>query len=329
LTRLNSLVLCAVSLSSALWAQNGASLVEVGYSAPSTPEVAPGQVVTLFFRGVKPLADGRLRAARAAGVPLPDTLAGLSAKLWQDGRYLAMPLFEVRQDNECAQEPAASPECLLTSMRVQIPYELNLITAAGGAGGQSHPAPAQEFVLEEDGRAGRRFPLRPAPDNAHVVTSCDIARDSGPDRACNRQAYHADGRAADAQAPARRGESVVVYAYGLGPTDPAAETGKAAPADARIPESGRRRVWVNLLDSPINASASLPRAYHPQASQRTAIPTEFTGLTPGAAGLYQLNVRIPESFRPALACGGEVLSNAILLVTTDKGTEAAPLCVAE
>jgi hypothetical protein len=51
-------------------------------------------------------------------------------------------------------------------------------------------------------------------------------------------------------------------------------------------------------------------------------------LTPGQTGLYQLNIRVPETFEPKLPCGPEVSSNAVAWVTTALGSELVPFCVA-
>jgi uncharacterized protein (TIGR03437 family) len=294
-------------------AQNTATFVDASYTPPAVPQVAPGQVVTLYFRGLRP----NLTAAQVA------------ARLWHDGKYIDMPLFSLRQQDECAPGQGGSPDCTLTALRVQIPFELNTVTVAAGTVPQGYPAPAEEFVLEVDGVASRRFRLSPLADNAHVVTTCGVAGETFPTGECVRAAYHADGKRVDPNTPARRGDGVVVYAYGLGPTFPSAETGRGAPRDARIPESGRRRVWLTLLDQPLNASGSIPRGYHPQADDGNRLPADFVGLAPGQVGLYQVNLRIPDWFRPVLPCGPEVRSNALLLVTTWQGSETVPLCVAQ
>jgi hypothetical protein len=118
-----------------------------------------------------------------------------------------------------------------------------------------------------------------------------------------------------------------VYAFGLGPTWPAAETGKPAPVGSEIRQSGVLRVWATLRSEPINASASAPRFFDSEASKLPGDAIQFAGLAPGWVGLYQLNIQVPRSFQTILPCGSEIHANALALVTTPQGSEVVPLCV--
>jgi uncharacterized protein (TIGR03437 family) len=77
--------------------------------------------------------------------------------------------------------------------------------------------------------------------------------------------------------PARRGDVLTIYAIGLGPTDPSVATGAAAPASP--PLAGLRVTPTVVFGGGIGATAVAPL---------------FAGLTPQSAGLYQVNVQIPE-----------------------------------
>jgi len=90
-------------------------------------------------------------------------------------------------------------------------------------------------------------------------------------------AQHANGVSVSQAAPARAGETLVVYATGLGPVDNAVlEAGQAAPS------------------SPLaNSTAGVMV----QIGSRTIVP-DFAGLAPGFVGLYQVNVKLPADLAP-------------------------------
>lgn len=315
---------------SALFAQSpaptGSVLVDAGYSRPTPPELAPGQVITLFFRGVKPLADGKLRSAQAEKTPLPETLAGLSVRIEQADPPTSVraPILSVRQETECGATQSVTSTCLLTSVRVQIPFELSVVPASSD---HNSAVPVARLILEEDGQLGNVSAVQPVAWNGHVVTSCDMAWDTNPASTCSRVAYHADGKPVDRNHPAKSGEIISIYAYGLGPTWISAETGKPSPEGAEVVMSGVRRVWASLRNEPVNASDSLPRFFDAAASDDAKTVIEWVGLTPGQIGLYQLNLAIPVDFKPLIPCGPEVHSNAAAWVTTSRGSEVVPFCM--
>jgi adhesin/invasin len=102
---------------------------------------------------------------------------------------------------------------------------------------------------------------------------------------------------ANQNAPATAGNTVVIYCVGLGPVNPAVPSGSAAP--------------VSQLS---NAIAPVTVNFGGQ----TAIPG-FSGLTPGFAGLYQVNVVVPSGVTPGnqvpvtLSAGGKTSSGAIFM----------------
>jgi len=86
-------------------------------------------------------------------------------------------------------------------------------------------------------------------------------------------AINQDGTVNSAQNPAAKGSVVVLYAVGLGAVDPSLATGQAAPA------------------SPLSTTTASVFAY----ISGIVAPVEFAGAAPGYAGLYQINLRIPEN----------------------------------
>lgn len=294
-------------------AQMPATLQAVGYSAPTAPlPVAPGQVVTLFLRDISTFQGGQLRNGEAGPGALPSSVAGLSATISQPP--MSVPLFAVRQENDCDTAASLNPACILTSVKVQIPYEI---------------ASTTQLVVAVDGQVSRNFPLQAITDNAHVWTTCDATWDTSPTSTCDRVIYHADGTRVTASAPAVAGEALTVRAYGLGRTSPAVETGQPSPMGTSLAgqAGGIPRVRLRFLNSPANAPSNLPRYFNAADLNDPNLVTATGGLVPGAVGLYQVNVPLPQSFTPQLACGPEVHANAILIVLTSQGSEQVSFCV--
>ena len=77
--------------------------------------------------------------------------------------------------------------------------------------------------------------------------------------------------------PAHVGDSIVLYAIGLGPTSPAVATGAPAPYPAAT-------LTLN------------PEVIFGESPFGTKVEPFFAGLSPNFAGLYQVNVTIPSNF---------------------------------
>ncbi len=111
-------------------------------------------------------------------------------------------------------------------------------------------------------------------------------------------ATHADGSLLSDASPAQPGEIVVVYATGLGPTDPNPEVGE-------IPGSAAPMQWLSSL------AVSLGGAVLP------SYRIKYAGVTPGCVGLYQLNLELPQDLgnNPAIqvAVGAKSTSSTLKL----------------
>jgi len=76
--------------------------------------------------------------------------------------------------------------------------------------------------------------------------------------------------------PATSGDTLIIYAVGLGDTSPAVATGDPAPGDPLAQVMGTPSVnFGGSIGSPV-------------------VVPDYAGLSPTSAGLYQINVRIPE-----------------------------------
>ena len=100
-----------------------------------------------------------------------------------------------------------------------------------------------------------------------------------------------DGSVVTPDNPARPGDVIVLYATGLGRTSPKAEAGRIATTSARVTTPDFRL----LLDG----------------NDVERWSTFYVGLTPGFAGLYQINLTLPENLanNPSIRIGfGDQLS---------------------
>ncbi len=102
---------------------------------------------------------------------------------------------------------------------------------------------------------------------------------------------------------AHAGDTLVVYAIGLGQTSPAATDGAAATSSP-----------LEAIGPPISATLTGSTPFSPSA----VVTPLFVGLTPGFAGLYQINLTIPATF-PVPA------GNLVTLSLNINGVNSAPV----
>jgi len=98
---------------------------------------------------------------------------------------------------------------------------------------------------------------------------------------------HADGTPVSASKPAARGETIVIYATGLGQVTPSVADGAPAPGSPLAKTNSVLTVYFN------GTCANAPNC--------DASNIGYQGLTPTYAGLYQINVTIPMNTQPGLA----------------------------
>lgn len=111
-------------------------------------------------------------------------------------------------------------------------------------------------------------------------------------------AQHADGSLITAASPAQPGEVVVLYAAGLGRTVPDSASGV-------LPQEAATILYASQLQILLNGTAL------PQSS------IYYAGVTPGFAGLYQINVTLPAVLPPnpelQVVIGTQVSPTGVLL----------------
>jgi uncharacterized protein (TIGR03437 family) len=291
--------------------QTHPTLVGTGYAVP-TLTVAPGEIVTLQVTGLSAVLSS---AVSAQQIPLPTQLAGISVTLNQylhQGALLSLsmslPLLSIQQANNCsAPVTTTTPDCLVSFITGQIPFEMTA-TLTG-----SPDNPVTTLVISENGAQSQAFSVSPNPSNVHVLTNCGTP-------SC---VTHADGTLVTGFSPAMPGETVVIYAVGLGPTTPAVATGAATPASP-LSSAGLPGVLFDFSPNagPKFSTAGVVANSHPL----------FVGLTPGQVGLYQINVTLPGTLPSVPPCSGAieggVASNLSIDILTDVlSNDAAPICV--
>jgi len=311
------LVVCAIDA----FAQSGPVLVGLGYRPPATIFVAPGQVIRLDIVGMKTVlpmdTSTGTREVRAVSLPLSDALAGISLTLRQrvftahvqvGESSVKLPMIAIQQLTQCA-DNSTSPPCIRSTITAQIPFDLPFLEIG--------TPPATDIVISEGGVDSPPFVVEAVSDAIHVVTMCDQGESS-----CDSIVAHPDGSRVTRDSPANPGEVVVVYAWGLGSTTPAVQTGAPTPAPAPV------------LGPPGPPGSDVVVGFDFRSNAGPSDPTSITSrapvyLTPGQVGLYQINVQLPDSFPRVEGCSNVtgVWSNLTINLRRPASFDGARLCV--
>jgi hypothetical protein len=314
------------------FAQSSALPIALGYTEPPAFLAAPGQVVTLFLDDVPIGTDGSFRSAQTPAGALPTSLAGIAVRISQgNSPDMQAGILAIRQQEPCGLSglQAGDAGCLLTLLKIQVPFELAGDPVSSDQKTYSYAPPAL-LSIDVDGRRGRGFPLQPVPDNGHVLTTCDASWDTKASSICDRQVYHLDGSVVTEQAPATVGETLHVLFYGLGRTDPLVTTGQASPAGAAITDliPNVPRVSLGIATNFLNSLSSAPRtSFIPETVGESLVPITSASLVAGQIGICQVSFTIPPVKDAIIPCSAEVKSNSRLIATTSQGAEGIGLCV--
>jgi uncharacterized protein (TIGR03437 family) len=293
------------------------SLAVSGYIRPQV-RIAPGQIVTLYISST----SNAIRDLRASSTPLPTSLGDLAISIRQDTTIPAR-LLSVSQGPICDPQKTGAG-CSLAAVTIQVPFEIQL---------RSEPPLATEIVITQNGTESGAFIVGADNDHVHVITTCETQASLSDGSAfqflpCTGLVTHADGTLISSKSPAKPGETIVVYAYGLGRTSPTVPTGDVSPSPAATIVNQNLAISFDFRPNAIPS-----RPYMAGASVSSDL--KFAGLTPGQVGLYQLNVRIPDtipSFAPCTGTGpaalfGYVESNLTINIGGISSFDGAAICV--
>ena len=298
--------------------QSSLSIVGSGYSDPSNIDLAPFQVTTLYLRGVKSAVP---RYVAASGFPLPFSLAGLSVSFRQFSNVdpIQVPILAVRQlESGCPDARLDSltlDPCRLIAVTIQVPDAL--IVRSTKFPDQNI---RQELIVSENGNPSSAFRFNLLQNNIRVLTDCGLIQNSARNY-CTPKITHADGILVQGSNPAQPGEILVVYALGLGGTTPTVPAGSPAPlTPATLP-------FPLLITVNFNPNAP-PGPLAPASATMIVDQAIFAGLTPGFAGLYQVNFRVPMPPAGTPAClTSNILSNATVTLLGSESFDGASFCV--
>jgi uncharacterized protein (TIGR03437 family) len=321
--RFHILGFLGIALSVVAVAQSGPTLVGTGYTFPGRI-IAPGQIVRLQITGLNTVLASPFTpySQKATSVPLPTTMAGISVQVTQYvtanlgipstavGPF-ALPILALSQESFCLLG-SSSPACLITVVTVQIP---TLLRPSGTDIGPTL------LVISENNIDSATVYMSVRSDQIHVITGADNGSRFGS------IVTHLDGSMVSMQSPAKPGEVVVIYAWGLGTTLPSVNIGELTPAPAPVAlVEGFPGVFVQFDFSP-NAPPKNVFEYPPPQSVGPAVVVQAY-LTPGQVGLFQINVEVPTRFPTVPACDGlYVRSNLTISLSATSSTDGAAICV--
>lgn len=229
--------------------------------------VSPGQIVTLYVRGLN------VAPAVSKSDPLARELSGVYVLL-EDANHnwtQRLPLMRI------GTEGCARFQCRDANIVAQIPYDLPSETLG-------RPRLLRLTVFK-NGKPGALEEVGYADAVPRLLNSCMAAlRDDWEQGGCGPLVTRQDGSRVSSTNPFVPGETISLYAWGLGPTDPKVEAGVAVQQSARTVLSYRVRVCYECFGLPEGGWYSAVGPW---------FEVEYAGVAVGSAGLYQINIKTP------------------------------------
>jgi len=273
------------------FAQSATYVASAGYEFPGPIPVAPGQVISLFVRGVY------APTAKAGPGALPTTLSGITVEVLHPpapGFPKSLPILGVWSSRDACGGGIVSA-CETTNVVVQFPFEPTCVDRGfpnectiGG----HWPIP---MVVKVNGVASQQFSFSPVIQAPHFLNTCDsIFMRQG---LCNQAIVHADGGWVGSPntagiTPAHAGELITIQATGLGPT-PNARTGRAGTEPDKLP----REVFF----TPAFRMGTDDQSQFMLSNQ--TLRADSTELAAGTVGIYHIEVRLPDLPAGVRPCG--------------------------
>jgi len=209
-------------------------------AASYEPVVAPGSIAALFGAGFT------TQTLSASSLPLPSTLAGVTVKI--GGR--AAPLFFVSPNQINLQAPGGTGAGVAA---IEVFINNSVTPTQTGAVTVAEAAPGL-FTSNANGR-GQAVAL-----NGDFSLNADFEQTPGA-------------------RPELAGGVVILFATGVGATNPPVADGQAAPSSPAAVDAGATVVTIGGVNAQVL----------------------FSGLTPGLVGVWQVNAQIPDALPTNMA----------------------------
>ncbi len=314
----------------------GQAVVGNGYVPPLPIAAAPGQLLTIY---VQDMGANLTAPAEAQSVPLPTSVAGISVKFEQTvgPSPIESPVVSAFPLVSCWNGPDWCAHFI--GINLQVPYEMRVsgLTAGGVAPNYA------KLTVAQNGASTATVALNPFTDQIHIVRYDDslmgFAAAGGSSSPYAPPlapvVTHADGAPVTAQNPAQPGETVVIYAVGVG-------FGLARMQDLQLPEPQTGAAPLSPMTGPGLAPIF---DFRPNASPSESLlsrggpfwgysgPVAESWAVAGYPGLYQINLTIPMPPSTAAPCGAQasavsVQSNLTINLAGFATFDGAPICVA-